>query len=162
MEKRGYEAPLGGGGGEAAETCKPSPKGKFGWFVVCGRFGLLVGAISREARNFKLGEPIYYLVLISTAVLWQLSLLGLNGVIFCGSSLLSGILSALSIPIVEVLGVVFYHEKFQPTKGISLVISLWGFVSYFYGEIRASKKASNPEPLEAELVQKPISEMETV
>ncbi|GAA0185597.1 hypothetical protein LIER_32885 [Lithospermum erythrorhizon] len=108
-------------------------------------------AISREAREFELGEPIYYLVLVSTSILWTMSLLGLNGVIFCGSSLLSGILSALSIPIVEVLAVIFYHEKFQAQKGISLLLSLWGFVSYFYGEIRASKKASNLATPEVEV-----------
>ncbi|GAA0157445.1 hypothetical protein LIER_14711 [Lithospermum erythrorhizon] len=128
--------------------------------TVFSTVGMLINkdfqAISREARNYELGEPIYYLVLVSTSVLWQMSLLGLNGVIFCGSSLLSGILSALSIPIIEVLAVIFYHEKFQAQKGISLLLSLWGFVSYFYGEIRASKKATSEANVEVDVLKNTI------
>ncbi|KAK4395259.1 Purine permease 3 [Sesamum angolense] len=40
----------------------------------------------------------------------------------------------------EVLAVIFYHEKFQAEKGVSLFLSLWGFISYFFVEIKTSKK----------------------
>jgi hypothetical protein len=36
--------------------------------------------------------------------------------------------------------VLFYHEKFHAEKAISLVLSLWGFFSYFYGELQQKKK----------------------
>ncbi|GAA0141997.1 hypothetical protein LIER_03008 [Lithospermum erythrorhizon] len=39
-------------------------------------------AISREAKQYVLGEATYYLVLISNAIVWQCGLLGINGVIF--------------------------------------------------------------------------------
>ncbi|KAF3445974.1 hypothetical protein FNV43_RR11151 [Rhamnella rubrinervis] len=102
--------------------------------------GMLVNkdfqAIREEARDFGLGEAKYYMVLIGTAIFWQAFFLGAIGVVFCASSLLSGILIAVLLPVTEVLAVVFYDESFKVEKGISLVLSLWGFVSYFYGEMK--------------------------
>ncbi|KAK7277922.1 hypothetical protein RJT34_22941 [Clitoria ternatea] len=96
--------------------------------------------IPKEAMNFTHGEVNYYLVLAGIAILWQAFFLGAFGVIFCGSSLMSGILISVFLPITEVLAVIFYKEKFQAEKGVSLLLSLWGFVSYFYGEIKQAKK----------------------
>ncbi|XP_076941428.1 purine permease 1-like [Bidens hawaiensis] len=96
--------------------------------------------IPREAPNFELGETEYYLVLCANAVFGQCFFLGAIGVIFCGSALLSGIIIAVLLPVTEVLAVVFYKEKFQSEKGVSLVLSLWGFASYFYGEYKVTKK----------------------
>lgn len=59
--------------------------------------------------------------------------------VFCASSLLSGIIIAVLLPVTEVLAVVFYKEHFQAEKGIALVLSLWGFTSYFYGEYKVMK-----------------------
>ncbi|KAL8096370.1 hypothetical protein AgCh_037359 [Apium graveolens] len=100
-------------------------------------------AISREARNFDLGERKYYLILVSTAMLSQFFILGAGGVIFCASSLLSGIILAVLLPVTEVLAVLFFQERFTAEKGVALVLSLWGFVSYFYGEIKHSQKTEN-------------------
>ncbi|RDY00121.1 Purine permease 3, partial [Mucuna pruriens] len=96
--------------------------------------------IPREAKNFKHGEVNYYAVLVANAIVWQAFFLGAIGVIFCSSSLLSGILIAVLLPITEGLAVIFYKEKFQVEKGFSLLLSLWGFVSYFYGEIKHARK----------------------
>ncbi|CAI9294420.1 unnamed protein product [Lactuca saligna] len=97
-------------------------------------------AIPREARNFDLGEATYYVILAVNALLWQFFFLGAIGVIFCASSLLSGIIIATLLPVTESLAVLFFHEKFQAEKGLALTLSLWGFVSYFYGEIQQMKK----------------------
>ncbi|XP_031092204.1 purine permease 1-like isoform X2 [Ipomoea triloba] len=70
---------------------------------------------------------------------FQLFYLGVVGVVCYSSSLLSGVLIAMLISVTEVLGVVFYGENFRPDKGIALALSLWGFVSYFYGEIQSGK-----------------------
>ncbi|KAI3806710.1 hypothetical protein L1987_22624 [Smallanthus sonchifolius] len=96
--------------------------------------------ISREATEFELGETKYYIILCASALIWQCFFLGAIGVIFCGSALLSGIIVSVLLPVTEVLAVVFYKEKFQAEKGISLVLSLWGFASYFYGEYKFTKK----------------------
>jgi drug/metabolite transporter (DMT)-like permease len=98
-----------------------------------------IQALPKEAAQFGLGKTSYYLVLIWDAVSWQLLNLGIMGLIACASSLLAGIMIAVLLPLSEVLAVIFLHEKFDGPKGIALVLSLWGFASYLYGE-RAQKK----------------------
>lgn len=97
-------------------------------------------AIPREAAKFDLGETKYYIILCCSALIWQCFFLGAIGVIFCASSLLSGIIIAVLLPVIEVLAVLFYKEKFQAEKGVALILSLWGFASYFYGEYKFTKK----------------------
>ncbi|KAK7282860.1 hypothetical protein RIF29_11950 [Crotalaria pallida] len=104
--------------------------------------------ISREAKHFGLGEANYYVVLVGTAILWQAFFLGAIGVIYCASSLLSGIIIAVMLPITEVLAVVFYKEKFKAEKGVSLILSVWGFAYYFYGEYKQAKKMKRNPILE--------------
>ncbi|XP_057973801.1 purine permease 1-like [Malania oleifera] len=112
--------------------------------------GMLVNhdfqAISREAKEFELGEARYYVVLVWNAILWQVLFLGAIGVIFCASSLSSGILISVLIPVTELLAIIFYKEKFEAEKGIALALSIWGFISYFYGEIKQSKKTNEQIP----------------
>ncbi|KAF5189895.1 Purine permease [Thalictrum thalictroides] len=103
-------------------------------------------AMGREANEYGLGNNMYYLVLGSIAVVWQLSFVGGLGVIFCANSLLNGVLSAVLLPITNVAAVIFYHENFNGLKAMSLVLCLWGFTSYFYGEykmIQMNKKLEN-------------------
>ncbi|XP_022768395.1 purine permease 3-like [Durio zibethinus] len=106
--------------------------------------GMLVNndfkVIPREAREFGLGETKYYVVSIWSAIIWQCFFLGAIGVIFCASSLLSGIIIAVLLPVTEILAVIFYKERFQAEKGVALALSLWGFASYFYGEIKQTRK----------------------
>ncbi|KAL2492600.1 Purine permease 3 [Abeliophyllum distichum] len=97
-------------------------------------------AISREAKQYELGETKYYLVLVGAVILLQGFFVGIVGVIFYGSSLLSGVLVTVSLPITELLAVLLFDEKFQSEKGVALFLSLWGFVSYFFGERKQSKK----------------------
>lgn len=109
--------------------------------------------ISREARDYKLGETKYYVVLVWSAIMWQFFFLGAIGVIFCASSLLSGIIIAAFLPVTEVLAVIVYKENFHAEKGVALVLSLWGFVSYFYGEIKQDRKKNKNLCPETELPQ---------
>ncbi|KAJ8748038.1 hypothetical protein K2173_011413 [Erythroxylum novogranatense] len=107
-------------------------------------------SIAEEARNFGLGETKYYMVIVWTAIVYQLVTLGIMGVVFYGSSMFTGILTSCLLPAVEVLAVVFLHENFQAEKGVSLGLSLWGFVSYFYGEVQENKKARKKNDLSSE------------
>ncbi|KAL6184660.1 PREDICTED: purine permease 3-like [Fragaria vesca subsp. vesca] len=111
--------------------------------------GMLVNndfkVIPREARKFELGETTYYVVLVVSAIVWQAFFLGAIGLIFCASSLLSGIVIAVLLPVTEIFAVIFYHEKFQAEKGVSLALSLWGFVSYFYGEMKHNKQSKQAD-----------------
>ncbi|KAK7385350.1 hypothetical protein VNO78_31066 [Psophocarpus tetragonolobus] len=109
--------------------------------------------IPREARDYKLGETKYYIVLVASAIMWQFFFLGAIGVIFCASSLLSGIIIAAFLPVTEVLAVIIYKENFQAQKGVALVLSLWGFVSYFYGEMKQERKKNKNRCPETQLPQ---------
>ncbi|CAA0839077.1 Purine permease 3 [Striga hermonthica] len=97
-------------------------------------------ALAGEAKAYGLGESIYYVVVVWGAILWQCFFLGAIGVIFYSSSLVAGIVMTVVLPVTEVLAVIFFKEKFQAEKGISLFLSLWGFFSYFYGDIKHNKK----------------------
>lgn len=83
------------------------------------------------------------MVLIMSAVIWQAAFLGIIGVVFCFSSLLSGVIISVLLPATQVLAVLFFKESFKAEKGVSLLLSLWGFVSYFFGEFKHSKKHAN-------------------
>ncbi|KAK9170285.1 hypothetical protein Syun_002425 [Stephania yunnanensis] len=113
-------------------------------FQLCSSFAatFFCTAMTREAREFGLGESEYYLVLTSTAVAWQLSCIGFVGLIFCASSVFTGVFAATLVPLTTVAAVVVYHEKFSGEKGVSLALCVWGFASYLYGSYRDSKKQS--------------------
>lgn len=91
------------------------------------------------------------MVLISRAIVWQVNTLGAVGIIFCASSLVTGIISSVLLPIKQVLAVVIFHDKFQAEKGLSLVLCFWGFVSHLYCEYKAGKKKKSDEVKESEM-----------
>ncbi|XP_026391459.1 purine permease 3-like isoform X2 [Papaver somniferum] len=97
-------------------------------------------AIPREANDFELGKARYYIIMVVTAIVWQLSGVGTVGVIFYTSALFNGILGSVLIPLTGVAAVIFYHESFTALKGMALALCLWGFCSYFYGEYKMTKK----------------------
>ncbi|CAM0958969.1 unnamed protein product [Alopecurus aequalis] len=109
------------------------------------------GALRGEAAAFGLGEAKYWLVLTWDAVSWQLLNLGTIGLITCASSLLAGIMTAVLLSLSEILAVIFLHEKLDGPKGIALVLSLWGFASYLYGEKKLDEARKQAQRHEQEL-----------
>ncbi|OWM79997.1 purine permease 1-like [Punica granatum] len=116
--------------------------------------------IPREAKEFGLGEFKYYTVLVCSAIVWQCFFLGTIGVIFCASSLSSGVVVAVMLPVTEILAVIFFKEKFSAEKGVSLVLSLWGLISYFYKEIKHIKKMNLNQSRNQDQNQPPPQEVE--
>ncbi|KAA8538141.1 hypothetical protein F0562_027749 [Nyssa sinensis] len=110
-------------------------------------------AIPREARKYELGEAKYYVILVWSGIFWQCFYLGAIGVVFCASSLLSSIIIVVLLPVREVLAVIFFNEKFQAEKGVALVLSFWGFVSYIYGEVKHKKKKNQTQTPKTEMTQ---------
>ncbi|KAI3924130.1 hypothetical protein MKW92_001335 [Papaver armeniacum] len=102
-------------------------------------------AIPAEANDFGLGKANYYIIMVATAITWQLSGVGTMGVIFYASALFNGILSSVLIPLTGVAAVIFYHESFTSLKGMALALCLWGLCSYFYGEYKMMNKVINNE-----------------
>ncbi|CAH2034140.1 unnamed protein product [Thlaspi arvense] len=109
--------------------------------------------IPREAREFKIGGSVfYYTLIVLIGIIWQGFFLGAIAIVFCASSLASAVLISVLLPVTEVLAVVCFREKFQAEKAISLFLSLWGFVSYFYGEFKSGKNVlDKSQPPETEL-----------
>jgi hypothetical protein len=103
-------------------------------------------AIPHEAREFGLGQGGYYSLLVGSAIVYQFFFIGIIGAIFYGSALLSSVIMTLLISITEVVAIIIFHEPFNSTKGVALALSLWGFVSYFYGEIQTNAKKSDIPP----------------
>ncbi|XP_004979831.1 purine permease 3 [Setaria italica] len=152
----------------AAETAPPPPPS----FAMVVQMQVLMGAaatavclvgmavsktfqaVPEEAGEFGLGETGYYLLLVVGAISWQLSNLGVMALIVCSSSLLAGIMIALFLPLSDVLAVIFLHEKMDGLKAIALVVSLWGFVSYLYGESLEKKMEAGEK--EAESICSPL------
>lgn len=103
-----------------------------------------------EMRNYKKGRVPYVMILASTAICWQVASVALLGLIFEVSSLFSNVISTLSLPLVPIFAVVFFHDKMNGVKVISLVLAVWGFLSYIYQHYldgieakKARKKSAN-------------------
>ncbi|CAH8264635.1 unnamed protein product [Arabidopsis lyrata] len=122
--------------------------------LAAGDFKVIAG----EARDFKLGESLYYVVVVFTAVIWQAFFVGAIGLIFCASSLVSGIMISALLPVTVILAVICFQEKFQAGKGVALALSLWGSVSYFYGQMKSEEKTKAQE---TQLSQLPVTDSET-
>ncbi|VVA92848.1 unnamed protein product [Arabis nemorensis] len=116
--------------------------------------------IATEAREFKIGGSMfYYTLIVIIGIIWQGFLVGAIGIVFCASSLASGVLVSVLLPVTEVLAVACFREKFKADKGVALLLSLWGFVSYFYGEIKSGKKVlENTQSPETELPPLPVND----
>ncbi|XP_019174150.1 PREDICTED: purine permease 1-like isoform X2 [Ipomoea nil] len=143
----------------AGESSKEYIIGFVTTLLAAGLYGLILPAIelvyklAKQAITYTLVLEIqtvmsFFATIFATIGMiinkdFQLFFLGVVGVVCYGSSLLSGVVIAVLISVTEVLGVVFYGENFQPNKGIALALSLWGFVSYFYGEIQSGKNNKN-------------------
>lgn len=94
-----------------------------------------------EAMAFQAGGAAYVNTLVWSAVGWQLYLLGGVGIIFLASSLLSCSFMTAMIPVLPVLAVVCFHDSFSAVKGIAMILSIWGFLSYLYGGYLDHKEA---------------------
>ncbi|KAI3953338.1 hypothetical protein MKW92_050407 [Papaver armeniacum] len=103
-------------------------------------------AMHKEAREFGLGAQMYYLVLVSNMVVWQMVFVGRAGIIFCTSSLFAGVVGAIFSPHSQIAAVIAFHENFTGEKGMTLALTLWGFTSYFYGSYKNIKKSEPVNP----------------
>nr|ACU17999.1 unknown [Glycine max] len=96
-----------------------------------------------EMKGYELGKASYLLNLTFTAILWQVFTIGCLGLISEVSSLFSNAISALGVPIVPMLAVLFFHDKMDDIKGISMVLAIWGIVSYVYQQYLDDTKSEN-------------------
>uniref|UniRef100_A0A7N2LQR0 Probable purine permease n=1 Tax=Quercus lobata TaxID=97700 RepID=A0A7N2LQR0_QUELO len=114
--------------------------------------------LKREMDKFELGKFIFVSTLIWTAIAWQIFNIGAVGWIHEVSSLFSNVISVLGLPVIPVLAVIFFHDKMDGVKVISMGLAIWGFISYFYqhylddSESKAEKRCQgrnfNESPVE--------------
>ncbi|KAJ8761232.1 hypothetical protein K2173_001288 [Erythroxylum novogranatense] len=93
-----------------------------------GEWNNLIG----EMGEYQLGKVAYVMNIVWTVISWQISSIGCVGLIFEVSSLFSNAVSVLGTPIVPILAVFFLNEKMDGVKGVSMVLAVWGFISYAY------------------------------
>ncbi|KAE7996247.1 hypothetical protein FH972_000982 [Carpinus fangiana] len=88
--------------------------------------------LKREMEDFELGKFLYVSTLTWAAIGWQIFTIGTVGLIHEVSSLFSNVISALGLPVIPVLAVIFFHDEMDGVKAIAMVLAIWGFISYFY------------------------------
>ncbi|KFK31475.1 hypothetical protein AALP_AA6G116900 [Arabis alpina] len=101
--------------------------------------------LTGEMRSYKLGEVSYVMTLVFTAIAWQVYTIGLVGLIFESSSVFSNAITAVGLPIVPILAVIVFHDKMDGTKVISIILAIWGFISFGYQHYLDDKKLKNLE-----------------
>ncbi|KAI5084540.1 hypothetical protein GOP47_0000709 [Adiantum capillus-veneris] len=89
-----------------------------------------------ESKKFLLGPTAYYMVLIWSAVSYQVGILGSVAILYCASTLLAGVLNAVRVPITSIAAVIFLNDPMNGFKVLSLLLTAWGFGSYVYGEVK--------------------------
>ncbi|XP_047965058.1 probable purine permease 10 [Salvia hispanica] len=89
-------------------------------------------AVMREMENFQHGRVAYMAVVTTSAVASQLQAIGSVGLIIEVSSLFSNVIATVGLPIVPILGAIFFHESLDGIKVISIILAVWGFTSYVY------------------------------
>uniref|UniRef100_A0A803QEU7 Cas1p 10 TM acyl transferase domain-containing protein n=1 Tax=Cannabis sativa TaxID=3483 RepID=A0A803QEU7_CANSA len=104
--------------------------------------------LSKEIEEFGLGRISYVMTLTWAAISWQLFNIGAIGLILEVSSLFSNVISVLSLPVVPVLAVIFFHDKIDGVKVIALVLAIWGLMSYVYQHYLESKKSKNEKNID--------------
>ncbi|KAF6139724.1 hypothetical protein GIB67_006672 [Kingdonia uniflora] len=93
-------------------------------------------------KEFGSGKVSYVMTLVWTAVR-QLVSLGALGLIYEVSSLFSNVISTVSLPVVPILTVIFFHDKMDGLKVVAMVLSILGFVSYVYQHYLDGAKTNN-------------------
>ncbi|GFP94902.1 probable purine permease 9 [Phtheirospermum japonicum] len=96
--------------------------------------------LRREMESFEMGKLLYVVVVVMIAVGWQVYSIGAVGLIFEVSSLFSNVISTVGLPVVPILAAVFFHEKMDVNKAMSMFLGVWGFVNYVYQNYLAGKR----------------------
>ncbi|CAF2069527.1 unnamed protein product [Brassica oleracea var. botrytis] len=96
--------------------------------------------IASEMRNYSLGKVSYVMTLSSAAISSQVYTIGAVGLIFESSSVFSNTVTAVGLPIVPVVAVIVFHDKMDALKIFSIVLAIWGFLSFAYQHYLDEKK----------------------
>lgn len=96
-------------------------------------------AMKAEASSFRTGDLSYYMVLVWSAITYQLGVLGGTAILFLASTLLAGVLNAVRVPITSIAAVIFLNDRMGGFKILSLILTVWGLGSYIVGNVSMPK-----------------------
>ncbi|GMI93531.1 hypothetical protein like AT4G18220 [Hibiscus trionum] len=88
--------------------------------------------LKNEMDRYALGSVSYVMTLVWTAFAWQVSIFGGVALVFELSALFANIIGGLGLPITPIAAMVVFHDKMNGVKGISMVLAIWGVISYAY------------------------------
>ncbi|EOY27779.1 hypothetical protein QUC31_012686 [Theobroma cacao] len=88
--------------------------------------------LNREMKEYELGNFSYVMILLWTAICWAVLAIGAVGLVFEVSALFCNAISVFGLPIVPIIAVFVFHDKMDGIKVISMVLAIWGFISYVY------------------------------
>ncbi|XP_059289326.1 probable purine permease 10 [Lycium ferocissimum] len=88
--------------------------------------------LEKEMGEYRTGKLSYVLNLVCTAISWQLYAVGTVGLVFKASSLFSNVIINLGTTVGPIFAVVLLKDKMSGLKVFSLLLGLWGYVSYIY------------------------------
>lgn len=88
--------------------------------------------IKTEMQEYKLGKVSYVMTLVWNALLWQIYTIGLLSLIMRVSALFANVITTLSVPLIPVLALIVFDEKMNGVKVMSMILAIWGFLSYGY------------------------------
>lgn len=94
-----------------------------------------------EMHSFHQGKVSYVMVIVWTAVSWQVCSVGVVGLIYVVSSLFSNVISTVSLAITPIASVIVFHDKMNGVKVIAMLLAIWGFASYIYQNYVDDSKA---------------------
>lgn len=98
-------------------------------------------SLNKEMKEYELGKVSYIMTLFWIAVTWQVSSIGMLGLVLDVSSLFSNVINTVVLPVGPILAVIFFHDKINGVKFIALMLAIWGFLSYIYQHYLDDKKA---------------------
>ncbi|CAO2163849.1 unnamed protein product [Urochloa humidicola] len=107
-----------------------------GMFASGGGKGLWSGV---EA-TWDLSPAAYYAVVGAAVFSWQMCFFGTAGTVYLTTSLHGGICMSALLAVNVAGGVVVFGDEFGAEKGVAMVLCLWAFSSYVYGEYKKGGK----------------------
>ncbi|CAA7042806.1 unnamed protein product [Microthlaspi erraticum] len=96
--------------------------------------------LSSEMESYRPGKVSYVMTLASAAISMQVYTIGAVGLIFKSSSVFSNSISAVGLPIIPVVAVIVFNDKMDASKIFSIILAIWGFLSFVYQHYLDEKK----------------------
>ncbi|RCV30428.1 hypothetical protein SETIT_6G093700v2 [Setaria italica] len=99
------------------------------------------GPWSGVEATWDLSPAAYYAVVGAAVLSWQMCFFGTAGTVFLTTSLHGGICMTALLAVNVAGGVVVFGDDFGAEKGVAMVLCLWAFSSYIYGEYKKGGKS---------------------